>query len=60
MTIIEKVQIRTNLDNLVVWMSDWTRWIEFVTKGYFSTKEIFINGGFVRSDTRIYLNIQTD
>ena len=56
MTTIGKVQIRTNNDNLVVWMSDWTRWIEFVRKGYFVTKEILINGCFVRSDTRIYLN----
>lgn len=53
--IIENVQIRTNPDGLVGWMSDWTRWIEFVEKGYFYTKEIKINGGFIRSDTRIYL-----
>jgi len=55
MKTIEKTQIRINPDGLVVWMSDWTRWIEFVEKGYFTTKEIFINGGFVHSDTRIYL-----
>lgn len=52
---IENVQIRTNPNNLVIWMSDWTRWIEFVKKGYFYTREIKIKGGYIRTDTCIYL-----